>query len=110
MEKKCSNSTCRIFDTLQLVGNKWVLVILIRLAEGTKRFGELQKSIEEISPKMLTQQLKKMEKEGLVNRKVYPEIPPKVEYSLTDKGKALEPVMEKIIEWGNNFGDVAIQE
>jgi len=51
-----------------------------------------------------------MEKEGLVNRKVYPEIPPKVEYSLTDKGKALEPVMEKIIEWGNNFGDVAIQE
>jgi len=55
MEKKCSNSTCRIFDTLQLVGNKWVLVILIRLAEGTKRFGELQKSIEEISPKMLTQ-------------------------------------------------------
>ena len=106
MEKKCSNSTCQIFDTLQLVGNKWVLVILIRLAEGTKRFGELQKSIEEISPKMLTQQLRKMEKEGLVNRKVFAEIPPKVEYSLTEKGKALGPVMDKIIEWGDKYIDL----
>ena len=104
MKINCSQSTCQMFDTLQLVGNKWVLVILLRLSGGTKRFGELQKSIEEISPKVLTQQLKKMEKEGLVNRKVYAEIPPKVEYSLTDKGKALEPVMKKIIEWGEVYG------
>lgn len=71
--------------------------------DGTKRFGELQRAIEEISPKMLTQQLKKMEKDGLVNRKVYAEVPPKVEYSLTDKGKALGPVMERIIEWGETY-------
>ncbi len=106
MKINCSQSTCQMSDTLQLVGNKWVLVILIRLSGGTKRFGELQKSIAEISPKMLTQQLKKMEKEGIVNRKVYAEIPPKVEYSLTDKGKALGPVMDKIIEWGEVYGDL----
>lgn len=106
MKKNCSDSRCQIFETLQLVGNKWVLVILIRLSEGTMRFGELQKSIEAISPKVLTQQLRKMEKEGLVMRKVFAEVPPKVEYSLTEKGEALRPVMDKIIEWGDTYSDV----
>jgi DNA-binding HxlR family transcriptional regulator len=103
MENNCTNQSCAVLTTLQLVGNKWVLVILSRLLEGTKRFGELQKEIESISPKVLTQQLRKMEKEGLVQRKVYPEIPPKVEYSLTQKGKALEPVFLQIIDWGNEY-------
>ena len=103
MENSCANQSCAVLNTLQLVGNKWVLIILSRLLEGTKRFGELQKEIETISPKVLTQQLRKMEKEGLVQRKVYPEIPPKVEYSLSQKGKALKPVFLQIIEWGNEY-------
>ncbi len=103
MKKKCSKSTCKVSNTIQLIGNKWVLNILFRLLDGTKRFGELKKSIEEISPKMLTQQLRKMEGDGLVKRKIYPEIPPRVEYSLSEKGKALQPVIEKIVEWGNEY-------
>lgn len=101
----CSKAnSCQVYNTLQLVGNKWVLVILLRLGNGTMRFGELLKSIEEISPKMLTQQLKKMENDGLVKRKAYAEIPPRVEYSLTEKGMALGPVLEKLVEWGEKFG------
>lgn len=103
MNKNCTDESCAVLNTLQLVGNKWVLIILSRLLEGTKRFGELQKEIDTISPKMLTQQLRKMEKEGLVERKVYPEIPPKVEYSLTRKGQALRPVFLQIMEWGNEY-------
>ncbi len=103
MKTNCTDDSCAVLNTLQLVGNKWVLIILSRLLEGTKRFGELQKEIDTISPKMLTQQLRKMEREGLVGRKVYPEIPPKVEYSLTRKGQALKPVFLQIIEWGNEF-------
>ncbi len=103
MKNICQNNSCSIFSTLQLVGNKWVLFILFSLVDGTKRFGELQKMMEEISPKVLTQQLKKMEKEGLVNRKVYPQVPPKVEYSLTEKSRALAPVIEKMIEWGQIY-------
>ena len=79
------------------------LSLLNSLIEGTKRFGELGREIEEISPKMLTQQLRKMEREGLVKRKVYAEVPPRVEYSLTDKGHALKPVLMKIVAWGQKY-------
>lgn len=110
MKNNCSGTSCQTFNTLQLVGNKWVLVILIRLGGGTLRFGELLKSIGEISPKVLTQQLKKMEKDGIVKRKAYATIPPKVEYSLTEKGVALGPVMEKLIEWGEQYGEESLNE
>ncbi len=68
------------------------------------RFGELRKEIEEISPKMLTQQLRKMEKDGIVTREIFPEIPPKVEYSLTLKGRELKPVLDSISLWGKKYG------
>lgn len=79
------------------------MMILLKLLEGTKRFGVLQKEIDEISPKVLTQQLKKLETEGLVSRTVYPEIPPRVEYALTEKSKDLAPLIEKVIEWGEKY-------
>lgn len=104
MEKICSDNSCPVYDTLRMIGNKWVLLILAQLMGGTKRFGELKKAIPEISPKMLTQQLRKLEQEGLVERTVYAEVPPKVEYALTAKGLALEPVFEQIIIWGRRHG------
>ena len=103
MIEKCDDCSCAIMNTLQLIGNKWVILIIAILMEGTHRFGELNRQIPKISPKMLTQQLRKMEKEGLVNRKVYPEVPPRVEYSLTDKGKSLEPIMLSVMEWGQKY-------
>ncbi len=104
MREKCDNTSCAIMSTLQLIGNKWVIRIIARLFEGTKRFGELGREIPEISPKMLTQQLRKMESDGLVRRKIYPEVPPKVEYSLTKKGSSLKSIMQSVVEWGHKFG------
>ncbi|NNG00250.1 MAG: helix-turn-helix transcriptional regulator [Desulfobacteraceae bacterium] len=103
MTTKCENHSCAIMNTLQLIGNKWVILIIARLFEGTRRFGELGREIPEISSKMLTQQLRKMEKDGLVSRKVYPEVPPKVEYSLTEKGKSLKPILLSVVEWGERY-------
>ncbi len=99
----CKDTDCTVFKTLQLIGGKWVLIILSHLMNGTKRFGELKNTIPGISPKSLTQQLRKLEEEGLVERKMYPEIPPKVEYSLTKKGQDLEPVYHQIINWGMKY-------
>ena len=103
MDRKCENTSCTIFNTLQLIGNKWVILIIARLFEGTRRFGELSRDIPEISSKMLTQQLRKMEKDGMVSRKVYAEVPPRVEYSLTEKGKSLKPILISVIEWGEKY-------
>ena len=75
-------------------------MILRELKNGTKRFGELNRGLERISQKMLTQQLREMEKEGIVHRKVFPQIPPKVEYSLTPLGRSLEPVLDAMHAWG----------
>lgn len=104
MNENCKNNSCTIFRTLQLIGNKWVILIIAHLFNGTKRFGELSRAIPEISSKMLTQQLRKMEKDGMVRRKVYAEVPPRVEYSLTEKGKSLKPILQSVIEWGERYG------
>jgi DNA-binding HxlR family transcriptional regulator len=86
--------------TLKVVGGKWKPPILFLLSGGTKRFGELRKNIGSITQKMLTQELRKMENDGLISRKVYPQVPPKVEYSLTTYGKSLEPILKSMSEWG----------
>lgn len=87
--------------TLSMVGGKWRLVILYWLVEYDKiRFNELQRKIGTITFKTLSSQLKEMEKDGLIIRKEYPQIPPKVEYSLSDKGKSLYPLMEAMCQWG----------
>ena len=94
---------CPVETTLMLIGDKWKILILRDLLPGTKRFGELKKSIGNVTQKVLTAQLRDMEDKGLVNRKVYAEVPPRVEYSLTDLGKSLKPVLDAMWDWGEIY-------
>lgn len=94
---------CPVETTLTLIGDKWKVLILRDLLPGTKRFGELKKSIGKVSQKVLTAQLRDMEQNGLVHRKVYPEVPPRVEYSLTPLGMSLKPILDAMWNWGEEF-------
>ncbi|MGN0488096.1 MAG: winged helix-turn-helix transcriptional regulator [Ruminococcus sp.] len=94
---------CPVETTLTLIGDKWKVLILRDLMNGTKRFGELKKSVGSISQKVLTSQLRDMEAKGLVNRKVYAEVPPRVEYSLTEIGQSLKPILEAMENWGEDY-------
>ena len=94
---------CPVETTLTLISHKWKVLILRDLLPGTKRFGELRKSIGHVSQKVLTAQLRQMEQSGLVNRKVYAEVPPKVEYSLTDVGYSLKPILDAMWTWGEEY-------
>ena len=94
---------CPVETTLMLIGDKWKVLILRDLLPGTKRFGELKKSIGSVSQKVLTAQLRDMEAKGLVSRKVYAEVPPRVEYSLTDLGRSLSPILKAMAEWGEYY-------
>lgn len=89
--------------TLSLIGDKWKVLILRDLMPGTKRFGELKKSIGSVSQKVLTAQLRDMESNGLVTRTVYPEVPPRVEYSLTALGRSLKPILDAMWNWGESY-------
>ncbi|HJC46602.1 MAG TPA: helix-turn-helix transcriptional regulator [Candidatus Lachnoclostridium pullistercoris] len=94
---------CPVETTLMLIGDKWKVLILRDLLPGTKRFGELKKSIGTVSQKVLTAQLRDMEENGLVSRRVYAEVPPRVEYSLTELGRSLEPILNAMRTWGENY-------
>ena len=94
---------CPVETTLMLIGDKWKVLILRDLMPGTKRFGELKRSIGSVSQKVLTAQLRDMEEKGLVARKVYAEVPPRVEYSLTELGKSLQPILDAMRTWGDNY-------
>ena len=94
---------CPVETTLTLIGDKWKVLILRDLMPGTKRFGELKKSVGNVSQKVLTAQLRAMEESGLVNRKVYAEVPPRVEYSLTELGKSLKPILDSMWAWGEDY-------
>lgn len=94
---------CPVETTLTLIGDKWKVLILRDLLPGTKRFGELKRSIGSVSQKVLTAQLRDMEESGLVNRKVYPEVPPRVEYSLTELGQSLKPILDSMWNWGEGY-------
>ena len=91
---------CPVRAALSVSGGKWKPVITHYLLQGTKRFGEMRKLMPDATQKMLTQQLREMERDGVVARKIYQEIPPKVEYSLTKYGQTLRPVMAELCEWG----------
>ncbi len=94
---------CPVETTLTLIGDKWKVLILRDLLTGTKRFGELKKSVGNVSQKVLTAQLRAMEESGLVNRKVYAEVPPRVEYSLTELGFSLKPILDSMQVWGTEY-------
>jgi DNA-binding HxlR family transcriptional regulator len=95
-----SRLTCEVETTLKVIGGRWKVLIMRELMEGVKRFGELQRALDGITQKMLTQQLREMEEDGIIYREVYPQIPPKVEYSLTPLGESLKPILYAMHEWG----------
>lgn len=94
---------CPVETTLPLIGDQWKVLILRDLIPGTKRFGELKKSIGNVSQKVLTAQLRQMEDSGLLTRTVYPEVPPRVEYTLPDLGRSLKPILDAMWTWGENY-------
>jgi DNA-binding HxlR family transcriptional regulator len=94
---------CPVETTLMLISDRWKVLILRDLLEGTKRFGELKKSVGGISQKVLTANLRAMEESGLLSRKVYAEVPPRVEYTLTETGYSLRPVLDAMKVWGSNY-------
>ena len=94
---------CPVETTLMLIGDKWKVLILRDLMDGTKRFGELKRSIGTVSQKVLTAQLRDMEEKGLLTRKVYAEVPPRVEYTLTETGYSLKPSLDSMWAWGADY-------
>ena len=99
------NPNCSVYDVMNIIGGKWKIDIIYHLGEGTLRFGELKKSLIPITQQMLSKQLKELENDGIIKRKVYSVIPPKVEYSLTDTGNSLNPVIESILEWASFYSN-----
>lgn len=98
---------CPVETTLTLISDKWKVLILRDLMPGTKRFGELKKSIGTVTQKVLTAQLRQMESSGLLIRTVYAEVPPRVEYTLTDLGRSLRPVLDAMEAWGKAYQENA---
>lgn len=94
---------CPVETTLLILSNKWTILILRDLLDGTKRFGELKKSLNGVSQKVLTENLRSLEEKGILIRKVYPEVPPRVEYTLTELGRTLEPITESMYAWGEYY-------
>ncbi|KMZ55728.1 winged helix-turn-helix transcriptional regulator [Dorea sp. D27] len=94
---------CPVEMTLKLIGDKWKVLIIRDLLSGTKRFSELMKSVSGITQKVLTSHLRAMEADGLLTRKIYPEVPPRVEYTLTETGYSLEPVLDAMTVWGRTY-------
>lgn len=106
--KKISLGCSSVKVTLDVIGGKWKPLIMFLLHERVMRFSQLQREIEGITQKMLTEQLRELERDGLINRKVYPQVPPKVEYSITDYGKTLVPVLETMHKWGKSHRASAV--
>ena len=100
---KSSDYNCPVDATLHLIGGKYKSLILWHLVDTTLRFGELRKMIEGVTPKMLTQQLRELEESNLVTRTVYPVVPPKVEYSLTELGRSIKPILSAMYDWGSDY-------
>ena len=104
MSKTASSlPACPVEVTLTLISDRWKVLILRDLLGGTKRFGELKKSVTGISQKVLTANLRSMEQGGLLHRKVFAEVPPRVEYSLTELGFSLKPILDAMVAWGENY-------
>ena len=94
---------CPVNATLHVIGGRWKILVIYHLADGIARFNELQRAVPGISKRVLAQQLRHLERDGIVARRVYDQSPPRVEYSLTDFGRTLEPLMERLCEWGETY-------
>lgn len=104
MEQICKSTfTCPVEATIQLIGGKYKAVILWHLMNDTLRYSELHRKIPKATDKMLAQQLRELERDGLISRTVYPVVPPKTEYSLTDFGKSLVPILDAMCDWGTDY-------
>ncbi len=103
MTEQCSGFTCPVEATISLIGGKYKAVILWHLMNNTLRYSELHRKMPKATDKMLAQQLRELEKGGLINRVVYPVVPPKTEYSLTEYGKTLAPILDALCDWGENY-------
>ena len=101
--KNTAKYTCPVDAAIRMVGGKYKVLILYHLISGKLRFNELQKLVPHATPKMLTQQLRELEADGLITRTVYPVVPPKTEYNMTDFGKTLMPVLESLCAWGKEY-------
>lgn len=110
MAKKLDYGYCKAAPMLEWLGNKWTLVVLMKISEHRSvRFSELYRNIPSVSEKVLSQVLRQLTDDGLISRKLFPEVPPRVEYSVTDFGKTLIPHIEALMEWGNaNFNQIMI--
>lgn len=98
-DAKCTG-VCPVETTLKVIGGKWKILILFHLHDGAKRFSELRRAMPMVTEKMLTKQLKELTKDGVISRKVYPQVPPKVEYSVTRYGNTLHPIIHAMCRWG----------
>ena len=94
---------CPVATTVALIGSKWKLLIIRNLLQRPRRFNELKRDLTGISQKVLTDSLRSMEEDGLITRTVYPEVPPRVEYALSDLGQTLKPILDSMVEWGNAY-------
>jgi DNA-binding HxlR family transcriptional regulator len=106
MLKKDELPECPVATTVALIGSKWKLLIIRNLLQRPWRFNELKKNLEGISQKVLTESLRSMEEDGLVIRTVYPEVPPRVEYSLSELGMSLKPLFDDMVEWGMHYKEI----
>lgn len=101
---------CPVTATMGIIGGKWKILILFLIGNDINRFGKLSMLLKDISKQMLTTQLRELERDGIIRRVIYPEIPPRVEYFLTDKGEALKPVFSALREWGNKYEINPVEE
>jgi DNA-binding HxlR family transcriptional regulator len=101
---------CPVATTVQIIGNKWKLLIIRNLLTRPWRFNELQKSLDGISQKVLTDSLRSMEKDGIITRTVYPEVPPRVEYALSELGESMRPILDSMKTWGENYKELMENE
>ena len=103
MKTKEELPDCPVATTVALIGNKWKLLIMRNLLVRPWRFNELHKSLDGISQKVLTESLRQMESDGIITRTVYPEVPPRVEYALSELGESMRPILNSMQDWGNNY-------
>lgn len=104
-------NVCPIRDIISRISSKWTMLVLVTLhSNGTMRFNDIQKSIGEVSQRMLTVTLRSLEADGLIHRKVYPEVPPKVEYKLSERGESLMPLLQSLIDWALEHADAIMED